>query len=46
MGDNTDINDVKGGVNTGVHDVDGYNEADLAWIIGEDNAYPLEYYLD
>jgi hypothetical protein len=23
-----------------------YNEADLAWIAGEDNAYPPEYYLD
>jgi len=27
-------------------DVNGDNEADLAWIAGEENAYPLKYYLD
>jgi hypothetical protein len=27
-------------------DVDRDDEADLAWIAGEENAYPLEYYLD
>jgi hypothetical protein len=27
-------------------DVNGDNEADLAWITREENAYPLEYYLD
>jgi len=27
-------------------DVDGCDEADLAWIAGEDNAYPPEYHLD
>ncbi|KAF4622787.1 hypothetical protein G7Y89_g14242 [Cudoniella acicularis] len=39
----TDIDDVKGGVDT---DVDGSDEANLAWIAGEDNTYPPEYYLD
>jgi hypothetical protein len=27
-------------------DIDGDDEADLAWIAGEENAYPLEYYLN
>jgi hypothetical protein len=27
-------------------DVEGCDEADLAWIAGEDNAYPPEYYLN
>ena len=27
-------------------DIDGDNETDLAWITGEENAHPLEYYLD
>jgi hypothetical protein len=34
----TDVNDVD--------DVEGGDEADLAWIAGEDNAHPPEYYLD
>jgi hypothetical protein len=33
-------------VDTDVDDVDRGDEADLAWIAGEDNAYPSEYYLD
>ncbi|CAG8982679.1 hypothetical protein HYALB_00000958 [Hymenoscyphus albidus] len=27
-------------------DIEGYNDTDLAWIAGEDNAHPPEYYLD
>ena len=27
-------------------DINGDNETDLAWIAREENAYPLEYYLD
>jgi hypothetical protein len=27
-------------------DVDRDDEVDLAWIAREENAYPLEYYLD
>ena len=27
-------------------DVDGSDEADLAWLAGEENAHPPEYYLD
>jgi hypothetical protein len=26
--------------------VKGDNKADLAWIAGEENAYPLKYYLN
>ncbi|TVY28264.1 hypothetical protein LHYA1_G003305 [Lachnellula hyalina] len=27
-------------------DIGGCNKVDLAWIAGDDNAYPLKYYLD
>jgi len=27
-------------------DIGGCDEVDLAWIAGDDNAYPLKYYLD
>src|SRR6266487_1854004 len=33
-------------VDTGVEGGDEADIADLAWIAGEDNAYPPEYYLD
>jgi len=40
--DPTDIDtDVDGG-----DDIEGGDEADQAWIAGEDNAYPPEYYLN
>jgi hypothetical protein len=43
---NTNTDTELTGDDTDINDVDGYNEADLAWIAGEDNAFPLKYYLN